>query len=492
MMNGMIKQKNRAMRLAVLMACGSMAVACGNDEPPVVPNPPVTDAGSAYVVAGTVTGGNSTAAYLLTAPSLTEGEVTAVGNGFETDYSRAATWLFFGQKYLYRLSYNMGNDGTTVAFYLDANGRIRQRSGEYSIQNFTAYGTYGNKIITTATGAGNMTDAYGNKAYNINFTLLDVEQQTTGTKTILAENFLGNGEYVMLSGMLEANGKIYAGVVPLGCSPYGVAAGAVKPGNEDLVKTEDGGTGGGTYKAGTLDGTQYPDSCYVAIFDDDTFTNPTIVRTDKMSWAAGRMRSAYYQTVWAADNGDVYVFSPSYAKLQSDPRQRTVHPSSVMRIKKGATEFDPTYEPFDIEAAASNSMKDNGASKARPEGGTDEVKDKSRAVYRCWHITEDYFLLQMYADGINAQGQATVKMAVFKGEDRTFRFVDGLPDESVIASFPVKNVYCEDGLCYISVATTDGSAPKVYVINPKTATATAGLSVGVDEAGAIGRLIAQQ
>ena len=60
---------------------------------------------SAYVVAGTVTGGNSTAAYLLTSGSLDEGEVTAVGNGLETDYSRAATWLFFGNKYLYRLSY---------------------------------------------------------------------------------------------------------------------------------------------------------------------------------------------------------------------------------------------------------------------------------------------------------------------------------------------------------------------------------------------------
>lgn len=29
--------------------------------------------------------------------------------------------------------------------------------------------------------------------------------------------------------------------MPLGCSPYGVAAGAVKPGNEDLVKSESGG-----------------------------------------------------------------------------------------------------------------------------------------------------------------------------------------------------------------------------------------------------------
>lgn len=176
--------------------------------------------------------------------------------------------------------------------------------------------------------------------------------ETTEVKSISAENFLGNGEYVMLSGILESNGKIYAAVVPMGCSPYGVAAGAVKSGNEDLVKTDAGGSGGGAYEAGTLSGTQYPDECFVAVFDDDSFTNPTIIKTDQMSWAAGRMRSAYYRTVWAADNGDIYVFSPSYAKLQSDPRQRTKHPSSVMRIKKGMMEFDNTYKPFNIEAAA--------------------------------------------------------------------------------------------------------------------------------------------
>ncbi|MDE6150637.1 MAG: DUF4374 domain-containing protein, partial [Prevotella sp.] len=198
-----------------------------------------------------------------------------------------------------------------------------------------------------------------------------------------------------------------------------------------------------------------------------------------------------YQTVWAADNGDIYVFSPSYAKLQSDPRQRTIHPSSVMRIKKGATEFDSTYEPFDIEAAAASGS--NAVAKARPSGGSegDNVTDNSKAVYRCWHITGDYFLLQMYANGINAQGTGATKMAVFKGEERKFKYVIGLPDESVISSFPVKNIYCENGVCYISVVTTDGAKPKIYRIDPSTATATPGLSVGVDEPGAIGKLIAQ-
>lgn len=467
--------KIKYLGLAALFTCAIFA-ACsddedqetepGNQETPGQENP---ETATAYVIAGTVSGNGGQSAYLLKSGSLMEGTVTSKGDGLETDYTRAATWLFFGNKYLYRLAYNMGQAGTTASFYLDANGNIQKRPGEYNILNFTAYGTYQNKIITTATGETNQKDEKGNTAYGINFSILDVENETAETKTISAENFLGNKEYVMMAGLLEANGKIYAGVVPLGCSPYGVAAGGVKEGNEDLVQQNSGGTGGGMYTAGTLTGTQYPDECYVAIFNDDTFTNPTIVKTDKMSWAAGRMRSAYYQTVWAADNGDIYVFSPSYAKLESDPRQQTKHPSSVMRIKANATEFDSTYEPFNIEAAS---------------GG--------KEVYRCWHITEDYFLLQMYSQGINAKGTGTTRMAIYKGEDRAFKYVSGLPDENLISSFPVKNPYCENGSCYISVVTTEeGSQPCIYRIDPQTAQATQGLAVVVDEPGAIGKLIAQ-
>lgn len=487
--------KIKSWGFATLFVCSTIFAACSDEEAtgPTDPDNPGAEGVSAYVVAGTV---GSEAAYVLTSQSLDEGSISASGNGYETSYANAATWLFYGNKYLYRLGYNMGQAGTTVSFYLGDDGAIHQRPNEYNISNFTAYGTYGNNIIVTGTGETDKVDEKGNKAYGINFNIIDVEKETTEIKTISAENFLGNGEYVMLAGLLEANGKIYAGVVPLGCSAYGVAAGGVKPGNEDLVKTESGGTGGGMYTAGSISGTQYPDNCYVAIFNDATFTNPTIVQTDKMSWAAGRMRSAYYQMVWAADNGDVYVFSPSYAKTESDSRQRTVRPSSVMRIKAGATEFDDTYEPFNIEEAAEAASGGSQQAKARPNGGeggggSATVTDNSKAVYRCWHITEDYFLLQMYTNGINVRGTGTTKMAIFKGGEREFRYVTGLPSEDVISSFSTKNPYCENGVCYISVVTTDGASPRIYKIDPVTATATPGLVTEFDDPGAIGKLIAQ-
>lgn len=457
--------KMNPLGLTALIYCTALTASCSDDDNGTFAGSGAS--GSAYVIAATA-GTGTTAAYLLTADGLESGRVSTVGNGLEAEYTSATTWVFFGHDYLYRLAYNYGSAGTTAAYYLGTNGRLQARPREYNILNFTTYGVYGDKIITADASAPTDTkDAAGNAAYGIHFSIIDVPSETTSTRTLITEDFLGNGERVMFAGLLEANGKIYTAVVPLGLSPYGVAAGGVKPGNEDLVQTSGGGTGGGQYVAGTLDGTQYPDECVVAIFDDAGFTHPTLVKTNGISWAAGRMRSAYYQTLWAADNGDVYVFSPSYAKLQSDPRQQTTLNSGVMRIKAGAREFDPTYPAFDIEEAS---------------GGN--------PVYRCWHITEDYFLLQMYTQGLNAKGTGATRMAIYKGEERQFRYVTGLPAPENVSSFS-KSPYNEGGVCYTAVVTTDGSAPTVYRIDPRTALATPGLQVEADEVGAIGRLNAR-
>ncbi|WP_420511677.1 DUF4374 domain-containing protein, partial [Klebsiella pneumoniae] len=91
--------------------------------------------------------------------------------------------------------------------------------------------------------------------------------------------------------------------------------------------------------------------------------NKKIIETDKISYACGRFKSQYYQTIWAADNGDIYVFSPSYAKTMADKRQQTTLDAGVVRIKAGTEEFDPDYY-YSIEAQT---------------GG--------KSFIRCWHIT---------------------------------------------------------------------------------------------------------
>lgn len=457
--------KRLAAELAAVLAAGAFFTAC--EQPGTDTTPPAGGDGEpAYVIAA----GSGQANYLLTSSTLDSGSVTAEYQGTETPTGTA--WLFYGDQYLYRLQYNQGSAGVTTSYVMDASGNVVARPKEYNITRFTTYGIYGSDIITCSAVDTDTVDGEGNIAKGLGFNYLNVASETTRSAVVPGENYLGNGEYVTLAGILEANGKIYTAVIPMGLSKYGVKAegGAyVREGYEDLIKTEDGGSGSGSYEAGELQWTQYPDEAWVAIFNDNTFQNPTLIKTDKISYACGRNRSQYYQTIWAADNGDIYVFSPSYAKIMEDDRQKTTLNSGVVRIKAGETDFDSSYY-FDIENAS---------------GG--------QPFFRCWHITDDYFLLQMYTQGLNARGEATTRMAIFEGEAQKFTYVTGLPSEDVISSFG-STPYCENGVAYVGVVMADSaSVPVIYRIDPATATATAGLSVEASSSiSAIGRLVPQE
>lgn len=446
--------------IAALAAC-CLAVACENDQENPAPEPGPTPGGdpvTTHVISATAGDAN----YLLTADALDAGRVSAVGNGLET--ATGTTWIFYKDLYLYRLQYNQGNAGVPTSYRLNGAGEVAARPKEYNITRFTTYGTYGSSIITCSAVDIDRKDAEGNIAKGLGITYLDVESETTRSKVAEGENFLGNGEYVTLAGILQVGDKLFTAAVPMGLSPYGSKAeGGKYVKYPDLVKTEDGGQNSGSYKKGELQGTQYPDEAWVAIYDNDQFESPKLIRTDKISYACGRNRSQYYQTIWAADNGDVYVFSPGYARLQEDTRQQTEHPAGVVRIKAGTEAFDADYY-CNLEAAA---------------GG--------HPFFRCWHLTEDYFLLQMYTQGINARGTGATRMAVFKGESCELRYVSGLPEPEVIASFG-NTPYVEDGIAHIAVVTTDGEQPAVYRLDPKSAAATRGVNVEADAISAVGRL----
>lgn len=286
-----------------------------------------------YVIASQGTFSNTTTNALLTAETLASGTL-GMEQGLVND--GASYWVFWGDKYLYGLTYNQGNAGTTRSYVMNADYTLSARSAEYAVRRFTTVGTYDKYVMTTSTGDGptEWADENGYLPKSILVSLLDVEAETYTTNNTLeehylAENFLGNGEYVTLAGIEEHAGKIYSAAIPMGLSQYGVKAESgkwIREGYEDLVKSEAGGSGSGSYKEGELQWTQYPDECWVAIFDDETLATKRVIRTDKISYAAGRNKSQYYQMVWATESGDVYVFSPSYAKTMSDERQRTTLP----------------------------------------------------------------------------------------------------------------------------------------------------------------------
>lgn len=423
-----------------------------------------------YVIAtqGTFTGTTTNA--LVTASSL-DGGTVGMTDGLVND--GASFWVFYGDKYLYGLTYNQGNAGTTRSYVMNADYTLEARPAEYAVRRFTTYGIYDKYIMTFSTGDGpaEWADANGYIPKSFLVSYLDVAAETYTTNDTLeehylSENFLGNGEFVTLAGIEEADGKIFSAAVPMGLSQYGVKAEGgkwVREGYADLVKTEAGGSGSGSYKEGELQWTQYPDECWVAIFDDESLATKRLIRTDKISYACGRNKSQYYQMIWAADSGDIYVFSPSYAKTMADERQQTTLPAGVVRIKAGTEEFDPNYY-VNIEALADGC-----------------------AFLRSWPVGGSKFLMLMYDSPLTpAKTMTANRLAIFDAEAATLTPVTGLPSADTISGFG-NAPYAEGGKCYIAVTVTDGY-PAVYSIDTTSGVATKGLTVEATQIGGIGRL----
>lgn len=462
----MKKNKLTIRTLASMMCLGSVSLmsSCSEDNP-VIDNPdtPSGEAKTTYVIAANV----DNASYLVTAPSLDEGEVSLEGNG--TEVISGTYWVYKGLEYVFALVYNKGGAGTGASYYVNTDGKV-QPQYDYTYNRITTYGIWGDNIITASTGDSKETDTNGNIAQALLFNHLNATDGSQEESSISAENFLGNGEKVHFAGMVEANGKLYTSVIPGGMSKYGIKKWPHLVSDPTLITTADGGSGSGAYEKGEIPRTQYPDSAFVAIYSGQGFDEtPVIARTGKIGFASGRMKSQYYQTIWAADNGDIYVFSPGYGRTQKSTAElKSVEgklPSGVMRIKAGETDFDPSYY-VNLE-----------------EIGT------RHPVFRCWHITEDYFLLQLYKDGatgmINDGSSADVsELAIFKGEDQSITTISGLPDDMSIGGEP----YGENGKAYIPVNVTNGDAPAFYRIDVKTGQASKGLTVKADKIAAAGKL----
>ncbi len=445
------------MRAMCALALPTMVLSgCSDSEEPGEGNRPEETKGK-FVIATTVTDSKGTTNILLTAESLDDGHIS-VGNNTGLLNDGASQWVFHPDNYLYALTYNQGNAGTTRSYVLGQDGSISPRDMEYKISRFTSYGIYDNEIISTSTGNGptSQADANGYLPKTLLVSYLDVDAETsrqndTSTGIYSVENYFGNGEYVTLAGIEKRGRQIFSGAIPMGLSQYGAAYGNgkwIRPGYEDLVKTSDGGSNSSSYKKGELQWTQYPDECRVAIFGDETLTNPVFAKTDRISYPCGRFKSQYYQTIWAADNGDIYVFSPSYAKTMTDSRQKTTLPAGVCRIPAGSVEFDSYY--CNIEA-----------------------QSDGRSFMRCWPAGGCRFLMLMYDRPFAEKGFVATELAIFDAEAKKLTFVDGLP--SNISSIG-KTTYAENGNVYIPINVTDGE-PAIYKIDTETALAAKGLTI---------------
>src|SRR5690606_30207266 len=243
-------------------------------------------------------------------------------------------------------------------------------------------------------------------------------------------NFTGNGQQATFSGIVDlGNGEFLTGLV--------------------VSEPKDPSQGGG----GSTGPVTHPDSVWVAALDADLNVK-RIYRDDRISYASGRFKSQYYSQIAKAGDGTVYVFSGAYDG-------NTTKPAGALRIKGGATEFDADYY-FNIEA-------ESGGYRFR----------------KVWHITEDYFLLEVYNDLEYGSSTPATQYAVVKMEDQTFKWVtQGFPAKDDITATGLP--FADNGKIYFPV-TTASAQPTVYVIDPASATAKAGLVVEAEGIASLSR-----
>lgn len=463
-------KKNNAFNMltAAVALCSTLCLVSCNDSSDMNDMSGSTTITDKYVIAAKAGG----ATYLITAESLDSGYVSVRNNGTET--IGGSYWVFYGDKYLFSLQYNDGSAGTGASYKLNATTGKIQEDKSYTFNRITTYGVWGENVITVSTNNGSAENIVSADttyyAKYLQFNYLNANSGVTQTGSHIAENFLNNGETVSFAGFVEANGKLYTSVIPMGMSHYGVKAYPDKITDTDLIATNKGGSGSGAYTPGQIPTTQYPDSAFIAIYNGDSFNEtPVIARTGKIGYACGRYRSQYYQTIWPADNGDLYVFSSGYGRTATSSadlkRVTGTLPSGVVRIKAGETDFDPNYY-YNLEEAG------NG-----------------HPLFRCWHITEDYFLIQQYSTNEMSSTSPVKELAIFKGESGEYRLVtEGLPDSDKISSFGTP--FSSGKYTYIPVVTTDGNSPALYKIDPQTGKATKGLVIDAEEVVAAGKLSA--
>jgi hypothetical protein len=168
--------------------------------------------------------------------------------------------------------------------------------------------------------------------------------------------------------------------------------------------------------------------------------------------------------IWQTDQGDVYVFSPSYAKTMADERQRTTLPAGVVRIASGSETFDDSYY-VNIEALA-----------------------EGRSFLRTWYVGGSKFLMLMYDSVLEpAKTMTATELAIFDAEAATLTPVEGLPAKSSISGFGT-TPYVEGGKVYIPVTLTD-NYPAIYAIDTATAVAEKGLTIEATQISGVGRLV---
>lgn len=418
---------------AVLSAAFLLGLtACEKDKVADVPDRDSNDV--EFFIATEVNAAGQTSGYLLATPDITQGNLSIKGQGLEM--SGYNTWVFPTEKIGIGLKYQKGDPGLGVSVKLGDKGNIEKSGPDFRIDSrYTTYGVFQNKVLTAVGGV--KTEEGGNDIFST-FNFIDpVQANKISTQTINTTNLTGNGEYATLSGIVQFDDNTFL---------------------TSLVPSKiDSDTGDGGSSTGPTD---YPDSVWIAVYDQN-LKLLKVFGDDRIGYASGRFRSQYYSSISADGDGNIYVFSPA-----ND--ERSTKPAGVLRINKGAENFDANYY-WDLENELGS--------------------DKKARFYNVYHVKGDLYVLDFRRTTSEDPNQEVAKanaLAVVNVKTKDFRWVSGLPEFSKNPVFG--NPIAEDGKLYIPVSLTTGEKPAVYIVNAETATAKRGLEVNASSITAVGKL----
>jgi hypothetical protein len=426
--------------MAGFIGCLSISlISCDNNNDNPTPEPEPESETSSFFLS--VNG--ESAAYIMLADSLNNGELS-IQNNKKTLEQTGHTWIFNeNPSAAIGLIYQQGDPGIGLGFGINENGALKELRSFQISSRFTSYGFFDRYALTSVGGqtvvnsAGDtLRDGSGNPySDGVTFNFIDLNNNLISQeKTIRTLNITGNGEQATFSGIVDmGNGEFLTGLV--------------------VSQPKDPNAGGGA-STGTV---TYPDSVWVAAFDAN-LNLKRIYRDNRISYSSGRFRSQYYSQIGKAADGSVYVFSGSYENTATKP-------CGALKINKNATAFDPSYY-FNIEE------KTNG-----------------HRFRKVWHVSGNYFMLELYNDDKNTPITVTsvaTQYGIVDMAAKSFKWVTGIPTKDKITGTGLPMAY--NGKMYFPIV-EEGEYPAVYIIDPVTGAAQKGVSIrGATSLNAIGRL----
>lgn len=410
------------------LGLGISMVSCSSEE--AASGGGTLEAPGAYVIAAS----GEDADYLLQTDDLTKGTITALGNGLESSGNR--NWIFHKDA-VYSFLYSKGDPGKATSYVLNGNGKLTVNSELDLTISVTTRGYYNDNIVLV-NSTRNIDDARGTVYFVDAVKHTRTEPIVIDTKE-LAEKGGIEDKMAYFTDVAQVDDKLFMS--------YKVINGTGS-GSANQMKVE------------------INDRVFIAVFSYDEATNKliyerTLVDMGRTNYVNGANRSQAETGISQIETGDTYIFSSS----PIDPAGIFDLPSGVLRIKKGEKDFDKDYF-FNIEELSGH-----------------------RHLWRVWHINQSTFVLQMYSEADNTEtvsGQV-YSFAVVDVEKKTFEWIKGTPDPSVVTAVSKPYVSKEDGTIVFAI-TTKSELPHIYTINPMTATATKGIEIKASGVAGLGKL----